>query len=321
LTEIVRLIEHEEIWFEKEENEWVTVKAGRSTFRMAGVARDQFPEVPQFKSVPMKLPAEMFQRMIHQTAFAITNEQSRFTLSGAKFVLTEQAARMVTTDGHRLAFIEKVFGEEIKVEGAMDALIPKKALLELARISKGAKGDVAFGEDQNHLYFEIGGRLLITRKLSGNFPNYEMVMPKDNDKAAILELDAIRGAIRRVRLMADERTQSMKLTFGDGALTVAATSSEEGSGSEVVDTDYQGEEVTLGFNGQYLQDFLAVVVEGIADLETTLPEQKEGEEPVKMQAVRPRIQFEFKDSDAQTQIRLADEKAYDFRYIVMPLRL
>ena len=89
---------------------------------------------------------------------------------------------MVTTDGHRLAFIEK------KLDGSsdakMDALIPKKALLELVKISRDG-GDVAFGEDQNHIYFETGGRLLITRKLTGNFPNYEMVMPKDTTKSRL----------------------------------------------------------------------------------------------------------------------------------------
>lgn len=174
LFDIVRNLGEGDVNFKKEENEWVEVKAGRAKFRLAGVNKEQYPEIPGAKSTPLKLAAETFNYFIQNTAFAITNETSRFTLSGAKFVIDGDTARMVTTDGHRLAFIEKKL--DAASEAKMDALIPKKALLELVKISREG-GDVAFGEDNNHIYFETGGRLLITRKLTGNFPNYEMVMP------------------------------------------------------------------------------------------------------------------------------------------------
>src|SRR6476660_5257396 len=153
-----------------------------------------------FKSAPLKLSADVFNYFVQNTAFAITNEQSRFTLSGAKFMLDGDKARMVTTDGHRLAFIER----DIPTAGdaKMDTLVPKKALLELTKLCRDCEGDVSFGEDPNHIYFETGGRLLITRKLSGNFPNYEMVMPKDNDRVVTFDLTDMRSAVRRISLMA-----------------------------------------------------------------------------------------------------------------------
>jgi DNA polymerase-3 subunit beta len=230
LFDIVRLLDGGDVHFTKEENEWVKMSCGKSKFRLAGVNRDQFPEVPSFKSAPLKLSAEIFNHFISNTAFAITNEQSRFTLSGAKFMIDGNHARMVTTDGHRLAFIQKYLGEDTATEN-MDALIPKKALMELVKISRDSSAEVSFGEDPNHIYFEVDGRLLITRKLSGNFPNYEMVIPKDNDKAVTFDSDAMKNALRRVSLMADERTRSVKITIRTGEIEIGAQSSEEGEAS------------------------------------------------------------------------------------------
>lgn len=317
---------------------------GRGKFRLAGVSRDQFPEIPIFKSAPLKLPVEVFNYFIQHTAFAITNEQSRFTLSGAKFILSDNRARMVTTDGHRLAFVERAL--DTRVDGTMDALIPKKALLELVKISRDAGGEVSFGEDQNHIYFELEGRLLITRKLSGNFPNYEMVLPKDNDKTAIFDLDEMKGAVRRVSLMADERNRSIRLTIREGEIELAAQSAEEGEGNEIVAADYTGEEMQLGFNWHYLQEFLNVAAEAVGDQQSAVGGQQSGSQAnaevhasaraesegviketegdkvrVKEGGSPTRISFEFKDSNAQTQMRIAGDTAYDYKYIVMPLRI
>ena len=332
LFDIVRALDSGDVHFKKEDNEWVTLKAGRANYRLAGVSKDQFPEIPSFKSTPMRLPAEVFGFFVRNTAFAITNEQSRFTLSGAKFIIGDGVAKMVTTDGHRLAYVERAIDDK---EGVMDTLIPKKALTELVKLSRGA-GDVAFGEDTNHIYFETEGRLLITRKLTGQFPNYEMVMPKDNDKTAIFDLDEMNRAVRRMALIADERNRSIRLTVREGEIEVTAQSSEQGEGSEIVQADYKGEELQLGFNHQYLLEFLqnvgsaemiaAEAVSADGDSEsvpgavatgaptTGTATARETSSPVK-------IAFEFKDPNAQTQMSIAGETTYDYKYIVMPLRI
>jgi len=345
LFDIVRNLGDGDVHFKKEDNEWVRMKAGRASFRLAGVSRETFPDIPIFKSAPLKLSAEVFNYFIQNTAFAITNEQSRFTLSGAKFMLADGKARMVTTDGHRLAFIEK------SVEGTDDAkidtLVPKKALLELVKLSRDSEADVSFGEDQNHIYFETEGRLLITRKLTGNFPNYEMVMPKDNDKKVTFDLVEMKSAVRRISLMADERARSIRMTVRDGEVELTAQSSEEGEGTEVVPADYAGEEIQLGFNWQYLQEFLNNVgaVETGIEQSAVSGQQSESSVPPEVAggvisteqesasgsttgAARARqttgsvrIQFEFKDANAATQMSIAGDTSYDYKYIVMPLRI
>lgn len=321
LFDIVRLLDNGDVHFKKEENEWVSLNCGKSKFKLAGVSREQFPEVPEFKSVPRKISAEIFNHFIQNTAFAITNEQSRFTLSGAKFVIENGTAKMVTTDGHRLAFIERKLNNAS--DEPMDSLIPKKALMELTKISKDAKGDISFGEDPNHIYFEVDGRLLITRKLSGTFPNYEMVIPKDNDKTVTFDAEEMRNAIRRVALMADERTRSVRITIKPNEIEIGAQSSEEGEAQERVTADYSGEEVSIGFNSQYLQDFLNIV--GATETEAAANEtenESDGEKVrVKESSSRPRVAFEFKDGNAQTQMKIAGDTNYDYKYIVMPLRI
>lgn len=322
LFDLARALNGDTAAFKKLENEWVSVTAGRGKFRLAGVNREQFPEIPIFKSAPLKLPAEIFNYFIRHTAFAITNEQSRFTLSGAKFILADGKARMVTTDGHRLAYIERA--TDSPADAKMDALIPKKALLELVKISGESGEDVSFGEDQNHIYFELDGRLLITRKLSGNFPNYEMVMPKDNDRVATFDLEDMKGAVRRVSLMADERNRSIRLTVREGEIELSAQSSEEGEGSEALPAEYSGEETTLGFNWQYLQEYLNVisaVQTGDSEAASTSTENDGDKVRVKESASPTRISFEFKDANAGTQLRIAGDSPYDYRYVVMPLRV
>ncbi len=313
LFDIVRLLENDDVHFTKEENEWVKLSCGKSNFRLAGVSREQFPEVPEFRSTPLKLSAKTFNHFIQHTSFAITQEQSRFTLSGAKFMVGDGVVRMVTTDGHRLAFIEK----QETVDGTMDALIPKKALTELTKISRDSDGEISFGEDPNHIYFEVDGRLLITRKLSGTFPNYEMVIPKGNDKTATFDAEEMKAAIRRVSLMADERTRSVKLNIKSGEIEISSQAAEEGEAQESIVADYQGEEVMLGFNSAYMQDFLGVIGGGN---ESAQENEAEGE-TVRVKDGRLRLAIDFKDGNAQTLIRPDGDNNYDYKYIVMPLRI
>ena len=296
LFDIVRALDSGDVHFKKGDNEWVTMKCGNANFRLAGVSREQFPELPTFKSTPLKLPAETFSYFIRNTAFAITNEQSRFTLSGAKFILSEGRAKMVTTDGHRLAYVErKDLGAGTPSED-IDVLIPRKTLAELTKLTSSFEGEIGLGADENHIYFEVGPRLLISRTLTGQFPNYEMVMPKGNDKKAEFDSASLGQAIRRVALMADDRSHAVRFHLKPGSLDISAQTAEEGDARETVTTEYAGDETEIGFNAAYLQDFLNVLSDG-------------------------NVSFEFKDGNSQAQLRPASDDGYDYRYVVMPMRL
>lgn len=296
LFEIARVLPDAMVKFHKEENNWVTVTCERSNFRIAGVERESFPEVPSFKTATVKIPGSLFKTFIDRTIFAITLEESRYTLSGAKFILNKSGARMVTTDGHRLAYIERKDLGEMAPEEGLDVLIPRKTLAELTKLMAASEGEIGLGADENHIYFEVGQRLLISRTLAGQFPNYEMVIPKGNDRRAEFNSALLGQAIRRVALMADDRSHAIRLHLVSGNLHISSQTAEEGEARESVATEYTGDETEIGFNAAYLQDFLNVVNDGS-------------------------IVFEFKDGNSQAQLRPSDDDGYEYKYVVMPMRL
>lgn len=296
LFDIARLLPDAPVSFRKEENEWVTVECDRSKFRLPGISKDTFPELPGFKSTPLKLPAALLKLLIDRTIFAITQEEGRYTLSGAKFELDKQGAKMVTTDGHRLSFVATNDVVKDAPEGGLDVLIPRKTLAELTKLTADFDGDINLGSDDNHVYFQVGSRLLISRMLSGQFPNYEMVMPKNNDRSAVFDTLSLNQAIRRVALMADDRSHAIRFHLSKEQLLISSQNAEEGEARETLSTDFAGDETEIGFNAQYLQDFLNVV----------------GSE---------KVAFEFKDGNSQAQLRPVSDDKYDYRYVIMPMRL
>jgi DNA polymerase III subunit beta len=296
LFEIARLLPDAPVSFKKEDNDWVTVKCDRARFKMVGVSRDAFPEVPTFKSAPTKISASVLKTFIDRTIFAITQEESRYTLSGAKFVLDGEGAKMVTTDGHRLAYVEK---KDVARNGStqqIDTLIPRKTLAELTKLTTGFDEDISLGMDENHIYFQIGSRLLISRMLYGQFPNYEMVMPKNNDKSVEFNSSLLNLAIRRVALMADERSHAIRFHLEPNQLVISSQNAEEGEANETLQTEYTGEETDIGFNAQYLQEFLNVVGDA-------------------------KVAFDFKDGNSQAELKPSENGDYDYKYIVMPMRI
>jgi DNA polymerase-3 subunit beta len=296
LFDISRLLPDASVNFRKEENDWVTVKCENFRSKIAGLPRENFPEVPTSKSAPIKFPADVFKSFIDKTIFAITQEESRYTLSGAKFILDKTGAKMITTDGHRMAYIARQdLGKNGSTE-AIDALIPRKTLAELTKLTASAEGEISLGADENHIYFEIGPRLLISRLLTGQFPNWEMVMPKNSDKSVVFDSTQLNQAIRRVALMADDRSHAIRFHLVPNELQISSQNAEEGEARETVSTDYAGDDTEIGFNAQYLQDFLNVVGEG-------------------------QVAFEFKDGNSQAQLRPATEADYDYKYVVMPMRI
>jgi DNA polymerase III subunit beta len=295
LFEIARLLPDAPVTFKREDNDWVTVTCDKSRFKMVGISKEAFPEVPSFKSAPTKIAAATIKGFIDRSIFAITQEESRYTLSGAKFILDGTGAKMVTTDGHRLAYVERK-GVSNKEAEAIDTLIPRKTLAELTKLSAGYDGDISLGMDGNHIFFEVGPRLLVSRMLYGQFPNYEMVMPKGNDKSIKFDGALLNSAIRRVALMADERSHAIRFHMEPNQLVIKSQNAEEGEASETIQTEYSGDVTEIGFNAQYLQDFLSVIGDGA-------------------------VVFEFKDGASQAQMRPADGGDYDYKYVIMPMRI
>jgi len=164
-------------------------------------------------------------------------------------------------------------------------------------ISEGGEaGKIEFSRDDNHLFFDMGKRLLVARMLTGQFPNFEAVLPRNNDRIVTIDREELAGAVRRVAILSDERSRTVRLSLGKGILEVTASHSDLGEAHETMEVNYAKEELQVGFNYQYLLDFL-----------TTAEEDQ--------------INLEFKDSESAAQLRTASSTEYSYRYVVMPMRI
>jgi DNA polymerase III subunit beta len=298
LHDYVKLLPDADITIRLLENHWVSIRCGRSNTKMVGMARSNFPSLPAFPTAGVvKIPAQALRGLITKTGFAIANEESRYTLNGALMVLKPESITMVATDGHRLAHIERG-GEKFEgVSGEMKTLVPKKCMDELKSLLDSTDAEaIEFAKDESTLFFRIGPRLLTSRQLTGQFPNFEAVLPKDNNKSITLHGEELSAAISRVAQFADERSRAVRLKLEKGELKLSASSTETGESEDSLEADYNGDPLTIGFNAAYLLDFLKAV--GAGD-----------------------VKLELKDAQSAGQLRPAESEDYKYRYIVMPMRI
>src|SRR5258707_1520826 len=197
--ELVRLLHEGEIKFKLLDNHWVEIVSDRKKYKLVGMAKENFPALPAMPHVLVGIPATLLEGLISKTKFAISMEESRYTLNGGLLILKPDTLAMVATDGHRLALAEtdhKLAG----LNGEVKVLIPKKGLDEVEKLSvaAGSEAAIEFAKDESHLFFQVGHRLLISRILTGQFPNYEAVLPRDNNKTVVLERAELSDAVRRV---------------------------------------------------------------------------------------------------------------------------
>jgi DNA polymerase III subunit beta len=297
LFDLVRLLPDEEIKFKLLENHWIQIESGRKKYKLVGMSKDNFPALPAFPHALVKIPAKLLNDLIAKTTFAISLEESRYTLNGALLVLKPETITMVATDGHRLAMVETThkldgLGNEVRV------LVPKKAMTEFQRLATDSEDEATadFAQDESHLFFQVGRRLLTCRKLTGQFPNYEAVLPRDANKKVVLERGEFQDALRRVSQLADQRSHAVKFTLTKEGVEISASSPEYGEAKEIIEKEFDGETLSIGFNAQYVLDFLAAAADGP-------------------------ISFELKDEQSAGQLRPLADESKRYRYVVMPMRI
>jgi len=297
LYDLVKLLPDGEIKFKLLENHWIQITCDRKTYKLVGMSRDNFPAIPTFPNTLVKIPVATLNELIAKTTFAISLEESRYTLNGALLVLKPDTITMVATDGHRLAMVEAKhkfdgLSSEIRV------LVPKKAMTEFGHLGGQAdEGTSAeFAQDDSHLFFQMGHRLLTSRKLTGQFPNYEAVLPKDANKTVVIEKSELQDALRRVSQLADQRSHAVKFVLAKEGVEISASSPEYGEAKEAIEKEYSGDPLSIGFNAAYILDFLSASPDGP-------------------------ISFELKDDQSAGQLRPLADSDSKYRYVVMPMRI
>jgi DNA polymerase-3 subunit beta len=300
LYEIVKALPETDVRIEEDKG-GVKVAADRFDSRMQTLPREDFPTLPEASgSYSATLPRDVLRQMVSKTQFAITGEDTRYFLNGALFVLKADEMSLVATDGHRLALVavprETAKGKGKTDDGEVRVILPRKTLLELARLLAEGEGDIKYERGENHLFFEVGERLLISRMIDGQFPAFERVIPKGNDKRIDFDRDRLTSAVRRVALLSNERSRAVKFQIDKGKVEIASSSAEFGEAHEVLPVDYTGAPMQICFNAQYVLDFLGVV-------ETDS------------------VSLEFKDEMSQAVMRPVGAEGYSYTYVIMPMRI
>ncbi|MGO8989384.1 MAG: DNA polymerase III subunit beta [bacterium] len=280
LYEIVRELPEETIHIQKKDNQWITLQCGKSIFNLAGLDPEEFPSLPSYQEENFcTVSTRLIREMIEKTVFAASNEESRYHLNGVLFAQAKQAGkdalRMVATDGHRLSMIDR---ENEKIRGVEEkgVIIPKKGVLEIRRIIGDRDGEEEMGIYFNvsHGFFKMGKSLTVIRLIDGEFPEYEQVIPKGNDKKLVMAKERMISSLKRVSTMASERMEGVKFSVTANSVEMSSTHQDFGDAKEEVEVVYDGIPLQVGFNARYLIEAFNVI-----DTEEVLMELKDEGSP------------------------------------------
>jgi DNA polymerase-3 subunit beta len=293
LFEIVKSLgEKKEVAFVEKEESKMEVSAGESEFKILCLPKEDYPQIPEPKfEKDIVIPLDLLKEMIERTYYAITQEH-RYYLSGALLVLKDKFIELVSTDGHRLAYTSNDL-DSLKLDDQIRVIVAKKTLNELRKMEDK---EVEFDFDSSNLFFRVNNRILVSRIIEGKFPHFEDVIPKDNPTVITLPREEIMSSIRRVSLLSSERSRGIKLNLDKDQIRFFSSNPEIGEARDKLDIDYEGPEIEIGFNSQYIIDFLSVVTSD-------------------------KIQIEFKDENSATLFKPEGKDKVGFTYVLMPMKI
>jgi DNA polymerase-3 subunit beta len=273
-------------------DETLEIRSGESEFKVLCLAKEDYPQVPDagFER-GIVLPLQDVKDMIDRVFYAITQEQ-RYYLNGALLSLKNRQIELVSTDGHRLSYTKKA-QDGLKLDKDLSVIVAKKTLNEIRKFEEET---IAFDLDENNLFFRVGARTLISRIIESKFPNYQAVIPKDNPGRLVLARAELADAIRRVSLLSAERSKGIKFTLEKNRLRLFSSNPEIGEARDKLAVDYKGQDLEIGFNAQYLLDFLTAVSS-------------------------EKIVFELKDENSAVLMRPETEEGLTNTYVLMPMKI
>ena len=258
--EIVRELPDQLIQLESAANSYLEIRCERAHFTLAGTAAEEYPTLPEFSpESTATLPAEILSAMIERTMYAASVDETRYNLNGVYFEVQEEPAklRMVATDGHRLAMVERPAPEDLAGLKS-GVIIPRKGLSELKRLlDEEETSEVELAFEGNNGLARAGDVTLMMRLIEGEFPNYQQVIPSEPGIQLILDSERLAKSLRRVVLFSSERSRAVKLEINQGEAVVTSNNPDLGEARDEIDIDYDGEKVSIGFNARYVLDALA----------------------------------------------------------------
>lgn len=278
LYELLKEVADGEITLATQENNWAQIQAGRSQFKIVGMAASEFPALPTIeREGRVAIPGSGLASLIRKTLFAVGDNDARYILNGLLITLHSSdkkvTMKLVGTDGHRLAVAESDLtqGAGADLPKEIKAIIPRKAAQEMRRLLEEEEGEPLLGFTKNLVTFQKSGLFLTSRVMEGTYPNYQQVIPKESAKKATIERAALESALRRVAVLSKDKTNAVKVILQNGSITLHTSNPDVGEATEDLPAQYRGESLTTGFNARYLLDALAVMDGDSVNLEISSP--------------------------------------------------
>ena len=298
LHEIVRELPEERVHLEASSNAYLTLRCARAEFTLAGTTAEEYPSISTFAPSQLAIvPAAVLSEMIERTMYAASTDETRYNLNGVYLERVAETGklRMVATDGHRLAYVDRALGDGFDGLAATGVIIPRKGLAEIKRLVDEEDADeIEIGFEGNNGLARKGTVTLTMRLIEGEFPNYRQVIPSERGQQLSLPTEAFMHALRRVALLSVERSRAVKFELSDGQLRLSSNNPDLGDAREELDIDYGGETTSIAFNARYLLDAVSA-------------------------ARSKEIRFGFRDALSPAELCPADDS--DALAVVMPMRL
>jgi DNA polymerase-3 subunit beta len=277
LTEIARELPPSPVRVGALGEQRVTLECGRAKFKLLGLPRDEFPAFPTVRfQDSWRIRSGDLQKLISHTVFAVSLEESRPILNGVLWELRPEGMRMVATNGHRLAKME------LPVPGSSpessELIVPPKALDQVRKLFP-AEEDLEIARGENHLGFRSPFTAVFTRLIEGPYPNYEQVIPRDNDRVAIADRNALIGALKRMSVIASDQTHRIRLSFNAGMLKFSVQTPDLGEAQDELPVRFTGDPLDIGFNATYLLEILRYIPTDEVRLTFKAPERAATVEP------------------------------------------
>lgn len=295
LFEIVKEMPQESINVVAGKDDKITIKSGKARFSIMGLPTKDYPAFPSYDEAGFEvLDGILFKEMIDKTSFAVSTDETRYNINGFKLEMEKAKIRIITTDGHRLAFIERGIEKGISDGTKIDALLPRKGMMEFKRLLDENQGNYKLSISQKNAVLKSENTIINIRLLEGEFPDYRKVIPKDNDRIVILNKSELMASLRRVSILSPDKIKGVKMSFGNKKLVISSSSPDIGEATEEIEANYDGEDIDVAFNARYFIDALEVMEEESAAM---------------------RLKDSLSPGILQPQGR------EDYTYIVMPMRL
>ena len=259
LFEIIKELPDKEINFSSKNNFWVEITCAKSIFNLVGLSPEEFPKFPEAAVNASKVKTEIFSEMIDKTIFSVSNDETKFNLTGIFIKSVQNNICFVSTDGHRLSKIER------SLEGNLDSsfengfILPKKGINEIKRLMESSLEFMDIGISDNNFSVSTENTTLIMRMVDGDFPDYKRVIPEKSENSALINRDLLLHSLRRISVLSSEKSKGIKVNMLNDCLTISSSNPDLGDAKEEIDVVYDGAEISIGFNAKYIIEILQAI--------------------------------------------------------------